>query len=51
MTVRMLAKLKKKGKVSKKNRATMAGQLFMRSKFGSNLLKYSDIMPFAETAV
>lgn len=29
----------------------MIGQLLMRSKFGSNLLKYSDLMPFTETEV
>ena len=46
-----MKKLKKKGKLEKKGKKVMLGQMIMKSRAGSKLFDYADLMPFNETAV
>lgn len=49
LTIRIISKLKKKGKISKKSKGTMVGQLLMRTRVASKVMDFSDLMPFHET--
>lgn len=51
LTLRLMHKLKKKGKLDKKGKKVMMGQMILKSRVGSKLFDYADLMPFGETAV
>ena len=51
LTIRLLSKLKRKGKLDKKSKKVKMGQLVMRSRVGQKLFDYADLMPFHETEV
>lgn len=44
-------KLKNKGNLEKKGLKVKIGQLFLRSKVGSKIFDYANIIPFGETEV
>lgn len=43
LTVRLIHKLKSKGKLEKKGLKVKVGQLFLRSRVGSKIFDYADI--------
>lgn len=51
LTLKLLSKFKKKGLSDKKSKRTMLGQMILRSRMGSKIFDYADLMPFGETAV
>lgn len=51
LTLRLLHKFKKKGKLDKKGKKVMLGQMILKSRVGSKLFDYADLIPFGETAV
>ena len=51
LTIRILDKLKKRGKMENKSKKTAIGQMLLKSRLGSKLVDYADLLPFDETAV